>query len=163
MTSNGDLPMLWRIFRRMGEQPYMQNELSGNVGGNVVQAGAVHGDVVFQSPAQGPAPRYVEIYERLADRADAQVRAEDAAASAAADARAKRRKVLFRRKKICFWLFWSCMVTGAAWLKLGDARGESAISVAFVGFMTTGLFFLGYAGAKYELHYERPYPWFSSR
>ncbi|MGY5137226.1 hypothetical protein ACWGJW_33405 [Streptomyces nigrescens] len=144
----------------MNEQPYMQNELSGEVGGKVVQAGVVHGDVVFQSPVQSPAPRYVEICERLADRADAQVRAEDAAA---ADARAKRRKVLFRRKRVCFWLFWSCMAAGVAWLKLGDARGESAISVAFVGFMTTGLFLLGYAGAKYEIHYGRPYPWFSSR
>ncbi|MFH8630890.1 hypothetical protein ACH4CC_13590 [Streptomyces lydicus] len=147
----------------MSEQAYIRNELSGNVGGNVVQAGTVHGDVVFQSPTQGPAPRYVEIYERLVDRAEAQMRAEDATAAAATDARSKRRKVLFRRKRACFWLFWSCMAAGVAWLKLGDARGESAISVVFVGFMVIGLFFLGYAGAKYEIHNGHPYPWFASR
>ncbi|MFC9884466.1 hypothetical protein ACFVJW_33395 [Streptomyces libani] len=147
----------------MGEQPYIRNELSGDVGGSVVQTGTVHGDVVFQSPTQGPPPRYVEIYERLADRADAQMRAEDATAAAAADARSKRRKVLFRRKRVFFWLLWSCIATGAAWAKLGDVRGESAISVSFVGFMVMMLFFLGYAGAKYEIHYGHPYPWFSSR
>ncbi|MEU5304556.1 hypothetical protein ACH4YO_07275 [Streptomyces noursei] len=147
----------------MIEQPYTRNELSGDVGGNVVQAGAVHGDVVFQSPTQGPPPRYVEIHERLMDRADAQMRAEDAAAAAATDARTRRRNVLFRRKSVCFWLFWSCMAAGVAWLKLGGARGESAISVGFVGFTVIGLFLLGYAGAKYEIHYGHPYPWFSSR
>ncbi|MER0481595.1 hypothetical protein ABR737_25210 [Streptomyces sp. Edi2] len=149
----------------MGEQPYTRNELSGSVEGHVVQAGAVHGDVVFHSPAQGPTPKYVETFERLAARTEAQMRAEDVAAAAAADARSKRLRKVLRRKRVFFWLLWSCIAFGAAWVKLGQGQehGKATIETVFIGFIVTLLMLLGYAGAKYEIQYGRPYPWGSRR
>ncbi|WP_405776345.1 hypothetical protein [Streptomyces sp. NBC_00859] len=147
----------------MTEKPSTRNELSGNVEGPVVQTGAVHGDVVFHAPVQGPMPRYAETFERLAARAEAQMNAEDAAEAAARRARSKRLQKVMRRKRVCSWLFWVSITAGAAWVKLtqGKERGETDIQVAFVGFFAVGLLFLGYAGAKYEIRYGRPYPWSS--
>lgn len=79
----------------MGEQPSVRNELNGNVGGPVVQSGAIHGNVVIYPPAQSQAP-----LERLAARLEAQQHAEDAAAAATAMALAKRLSAVRQRKRI---------------------------------------------------------------
>jgi hypothetical protein len=52
----------------MSEQPYVRNELSGNVGGHVVQSGAIHGDVVFSSPAAPVSPESAELQRRMEQR-----------------------------------------------------------------------------------------------
>ncbi|MBB5795338.1 hypothetical protein AB0E64_26590 [Streptomyces caelestis] len=68
----------WRIFRRMSEQPSTHNELRGNVRGPVVQSGAIHGDVVFNSPAAPRDPESVEVDRRWDARRQRILDAEDA-------------------------------------------------------------------------------------
>ncbi|WP_426497809.1 hypothetical protein [Streptomyces sp. D54] len=52
----------------MSENPSPRNELSGSVGGNVVQAGSVHGNVVFNSDAGQRSPQELETDRRWAAR-----------------------------------------------------------------------------------------------
>ncbi|MFJ9126991.1 hypothetical protein ACIRJS_23150 [Streptomyces sp. NPDC102340] len=141
----------------MDEQPTTHNELSGNVGRNVVQAGAIQGDVVFNSSSQSPTPGPVE---RVAARVEARMRAEDAADVAAAHARSMRRRKVLRRKRVFFWLYLPCLAGGGGWLALGPRlEPEPSIVLGGAWFVITMLLFLGYAGAKYEIHYGRPYLW----
>ncbi|MFJ9126989.1 hypothetical protein ACIRJS_23140 [Streptomyces sp. NPDC102340] len=65
----------------MSEKRSMHNDLSGNVAGHSVQAGAVHGDVVFNSSAVHISPedaetqrRWSERQQRILDEEDAEYR-----------------------------------------------------------------------------------------
>ncbi|WKX73818.1 hypothetical protein [Streptomyces sp. XD-27] len=68
----------------MDEQPYLHNELSGDVGGPVVQAGHIHGDVVMPATAPPISPEQAELRRRLDARARRILDAEDAEREAAA-------------------------------------------------------------------------------
>ncbi|MEU0339304.1 hypothetical protein ABZ092_10030 [Streptomyces bobili] len=52
----------------MSEHSYVRNELSGDVRGPVVQSGAIHGDVVFNSPAEPRDRESAEMDRRWTDR-----------------------------------------------------------------------------------------------
>jgi hypothetical protein len=62
----------------MSEQPYAHNELSGDVRGPVVQSGAIHGDVVFNSSTEPRDREFVEVDRRWAARRRRILDAEDA-------------------------------------------------------------------------------------
>ena len=62
----------------MSEQPSVRNELSGNVKGNVVQTGAIHGDVTFNPSATPISQESRELHRRLEDRQRRLLDAEDA-------------------------------------------------------------------------------------
>ncbi|MFD8967706.1 hypothetical protein ACFV0C_22370 [Streptomyces sp. NPDC059568] len=141
----------------MSHQPSIRNELSGHVEGDVVQAGHIHGNVVFHPPVQGLAPEHVQAHARLLARAEAQARAEDEAMAAAEEAHAKRLGKVRRRKRIFFWLQWACIATGLTFAQLGRITIDSG----FVWVIVTLLAMLGYTGAKYELHFGRRVPWSS--
>ncbi|MEW1672818.1 hypothetical protein AB0O47_06150 [Streptomyces noursei] len=52
----------------MGDEPFIQNNLSGSVGENAVQAGQIHGDVVFNPRAEQRSPEEAETQRRWVAR-----------------------------------------------------------------------------------------------
>ncbi|CAM5442828.1 MULTISPECIES: hypothetical protein [Streptomyces] len=62
----------------MSEPQRVRNELSGTVNGNAIQAGAIHGDVVFGAPTS---PESEELQRRLEQRQRRILDAEDAQAA----------------------------------------------------------------------------------
>ncbi|MEU5366614.1 hypothetical protein ABZ354_24620 [Streptomyces sp. NPDC005925] len=93
----------------MSEQPGTRNELSGHVGGNVVQAGAIHGDVVF-----GGAPISPEVQEAQRHWAQRQQRiaAAEAAQAAVGHRRAQQYVTVMRWRRRTSVLF--LLLAGAA-------------------------------------------------
>ncbi|GAA2484238.1 hypothetical protein GCM10023100_30200 [Actinocorallia cavernae] len=86
----------------MSEQPCTRNELSGHVGGNVVQAGAIHGDVVF-----GGSPTSPEVQEaqRHWARRQQRIAAAEAAQAAVGHRRAQQYVTFMRWRRRASVLF----------------------------------------------------------
>ncbi|TGB14412.1 hypothetical protein [Streptomyces sp. MZ04] len=95
----------------MSEQPSTRNELSGNVEGHVVQSGAIHGDVVFPSPAAQMDPETAETQRRWAQR-QRRILDEEAAQEAAQQRRFGDYVRVIRRKQR--WNLWLLMVESLA-------------------------------------------------
>ncbi len=129
---DGDLVSQARIFRLMSEQPSIRNELSGSVGGHVVQSGAIHGDVVFTSPAAPVDPEAVETQRRWSER-QRRILDEGTAKEAAEQRRFEDYVRAIHRKRR--WNLWLLLVEGLA-VALGYLRAfPSAALVGALGIL----------------------------
>ncbi|WP_099015519.1 hypothetical protein [Streptomyces malaysiensis] len=82
----------------MSEQRYIRNELSGKVDGHLVQSGAIHGDVVFTSPAVPMDPEVAETQRRWSER-QRRILDEEAAREAEQQSRFEDYVQLIRRRR----------------------------------------------------------------
>ncbi|GHJ27010.1 hypothetical protein TPA0910_14430 [Streptomyces hygroscopicus subsp. sporocinereus] len=116
----------------MSEQRSVRNELSGNVGGSVVQSGAIHGDVVFTSPAAPMDPEVAETQRRWSER-QRRILDEEAAQEAAQQRRFEDYVRVIHRKR--GWNLWLLLVESLA-VVLGYVRVvPSAAVVATLGIL----------------------------
>ncbi|MFI0964902.1 hypothetical protein ACH4S8_26420 [Streptomyces sp. NPDC021080] len=127
----------------MSEQPYARNELSGDVGGPVVQSGAIHGDVVFTSPAAPMDPEAAETQRRWNER-QRRILNEEAAKDAAEQRRFEDYVKVIRRKRR--WNLWLLSVESLA-VTLGHLRAFP--SAALVGALSILLGLISLSGWVY--------------
>ncbi|MFB9511819.1 hypothetical protein [Streptomyces purpureus] len=129
----------------MAEPPYVRNDMSGRVEGHVVQAGAIHGDVVFPPPSP-VGPEQAALQRRMDERARRLLDAEDAERAAAAHQRERLLRMTRIRKVVCAWMTAVCLVAvglgllevvpaGLLWVLLGGLYG----AIGLAGWVHNGL------------------------
>ncbi|MEU4179203.1 hypothetical protein [Streptomyces sp. NPDC026589] len=124
----------------MSENPSTRNELSGNVGGSVVQAGSVHGDMVFNSHAGQRSPEELETERRWTARRRA-ILDEEEAEKAAGQRRAER---YVRACRLRWRLSLALLPVAVATMALG-AMTVLPMVYAVLALPFTAVLFLGWA------------------
>ncbi|MEV0260391.1 hypothetical protein AB0I49_03475 [Streptomyces sp. NPDC050617] len=116
----------------MSERWDVRNELSGNVEGPVVQAGSVHGDVVFNSSSTSADQAAYEAEARSRTRAE--WAAEDAARAYSAAQEDKERRSTRRYRWFYSLVLFVSLVGGVLW-----ARDDGGFWSAAVPFCLAGI------------------------